>query len=389
MEENHRRPRPAHRTPQPLELPLIRRPGPARISRLVRGPPHAARAGRFRRIRPDADQHVAAGPICSRYVQDALDEIEYAPVTPQQNGARQRSQRRPPRSVQDPICRNRQRRPVRPPRRKLRRSFRPVLRCDQGEIPRLQLIATTPVQSRTPDVIDDHYYRSSRAMERDVHHYDKTDRNGPKIFVGEWATTEGRPTPNLNAALADAAWLTGLERNSDIVVMNLLRPAARQREHQRQPMGHESDRIQRASPVSDRPPTTLKRCSPRTSATPNYPSLSPNRNPTSPLHPRRPHRRHRRGNMEHRSPIQGHQGHKRRSDSSSNPNSPKDTNGWRSRGGELERRRRRTHPNHPIAANCRMTRRRSRLGRLHLYPQGPQNRRQRRLSHHVPRPRPQ
>ncbi|MGB9228922.1 MAG: alpha-L-arabinofuranosidase C-terminal domain-containing protein, partial [Terracidiphilus sp.] len=38
-------------------------------------------------------------------------------------------------------------------------------------------------------------------------------------FVGEWATREGDPTPNLEAALADAAWLTGLERNSDLIIM--------------------------------------------------------------------------------------------------------------------------------------------------------------------------
>ena len=51
-------------------------------------------------------------------------------------------------------------------------------------------------------------------------HYDKPyDRNGPKIFVGEWATREGIPTPNLGAALGDAAWMTGLERNSDLIVM--------------------------------------------------------------------------------------------------------------------------------------------------------------------------
>ena len=35
--------------------------------------------------------------------------------------------------------------------------------------------------------------------------YDKYDRNGPKIFVGEWATREGAPTTNVNAALGDTA----------------------------------------------------------------------------------------------------------------------------------------------------------------------------------------
>lgn len=85
--------------------------------------------------------------------------------------------------------------------------------------PQLKLIATTPVKSRTPDVIDDHFYRTAQEMFADTHHYDKTSRNGPKIFVGEWATREGSPTPNMGAALADAAWMTGMERNSDVVVM--------------------------------------------------------------------------------------------------------------------------------------------------------------------------
>jgi alpha-L-arabinofuranosidase len=94
----------------------------------------------------------------------------------------------------------------------------------KAKYPRLQLIATMPVKSRKPDVVDDHYYRSAREMERDVHHYDKTDRKGPKIFVGEWASTEGSPTPTLNAALGDAAWLTGMERNSDVVVISAYAP---------------------------------------------------------------------------------------------------------------------------------------------------------------------
>ena len=54
--------------------------------------------------------------------------------------------------------------------------------------------------------------------------YDKYNRNGPKIFVGEWATREGAPTTNLNAALGDAAWMTGMERNSDLVIMSCYAP---------------------------------------------------------------------------------------------------------------------------------------------------------------------
>jgi alpha-N-arabinofuranosidase len=94
----------------------------------------------------------------------------------------------------------------------------------KAKYPSIQVISTATsrnhiVHTRTPDVIDDHFYNSSMQMQADTHHYDNYDRNGPKIFVGEWATREGRPTPNMNAALGDAAWMTGMERNSDIVIM--------------------------------------------------------------------------------------------------------------------------------------------------------------------------
>jgi alpha-L-arabinofuranosidase len=94
----------------------------------------------------------------------------------------------------------------------------------RAKYPNLKLIATARVSSRKPDLVDDHYYRTSAAMQGDVHHYDKYDRNGPKIFVGEWASREGSPTPTWNAAMGDAAWLTGLERNSDVVLMQCYAP---------------------------------------------------------------------------------------------------------------------------------------------------------------------
>jgi alpha-N-arabinofuranosidase len=52
-----------------------------------------------------------------------------------------------------------------------------------------------------------------------VHFYDDKPRDGAKIFVGEWATRSGSPTPNFGDALGDAAWMTSLERNSDLIVM--------------------------------------------------------------------------------------------------------------------------------------------------------------------------
>ena len=94
----------------------------------------------------------------------------------------------------------------------------------KAKYPNIQVIATMPVKGMTPDVVDDHYYKREQGMFDEARHYDKTDRNGPKIFVGEWATREGTPTPNFGAALGDAAFLTGLERNSDVVVMSAYAP---------------------------------------------------------------------------------------------------------------------------------------------------------------------
>jgi len=74
------------------------------------------------------------------------------------------------------------------------------------------------------DMVDDHYYKRAEQFFADVHHYDKADRSGPKIFVGEWATREGNPTPNMGAALGDAAWMTGMERNSDLILLSSYAP---------------------------------------------------------------------------------------------------------------------------------------------------------------------
>jgi alpha-L-arabinofuranosidase len=95
----------------------------------------------------------------------------------------------------------------------------------RAKYPQLQIIATRgDVSSRVPDLLDDHYYRSAAANAADAHHYDGYSRTGPKIMVGEWASTEGSPTPTMNAALGDAAWLTGLERNSDLVKLSCYAP---------------------------------------------------------------------------------------------------------------------------------------------------------------------
>ncbi len=100
--------------------------------------------------------------------------------------------------------------------------FATMARAIRAKYPNLKLIATVhqaAFDGVRPDLVDDHFYRSASAMWNDTHHYDDLPTGFPKIFVGEWASTEGRPTPTLNAALGDAAWLTGLERDSNNVIM--------------------------------------------------------------------------------------------------------------------------------------------------------------------------
>ena len=94
----------------------------------------------------------------------------------------------------------------------------------RGAYPNLKIIATANVTTRVPDILDQHFYSTPRSFEQMVHQYDNYSRTGPKVFVGEYASQEGRPSPDLNAALGDAAWLSGLERNADLVILESYAP---------------------------------------------------------------------------------------------------------------------------------------------------------------------
>jgi alpha-N-arabinofuranosidase len=113
----------------------------------------------------------------------------------------------------------------------------------KAKYPELQLIATMPLKGMRPDVVDDHYYVRAQEFFRDQTHYDKADRTGPKIFVGEWATREGAPTPNFGAALGDAAWMTGLGAEQRPDGDGLVCAAADECESGRAAVGYRPDRL--------------------------------------------------------------------------------------------------------------------------------------------------
>lgn len=163
-------------------------------------------------------QVVKPGPDLDRYVQEGLEEIEYVTggTDTKWGAARARDGHPAPfalRYVEIGNEDNFDRANTYDGR------YAQFYKAIKAKYPKLQAIATMPVNGMKPDVVDDHYYKREQGMFAEARHYDNADRNGPKIFVGEWATREGSPTPNFGAALGDAAFMTGLERNSDVVIM--------------------------------------------------------------------------------------------------------------------------------------------------------------------------
>jgi alpha-L-arabinofuranosidase len=72
------------------------------------------------------------------------------------------------------------------------------------------------------DIIDEHSYALPDWFFSNTHRYDSYDRNGPKVFMGEYAAQSDKVVStknrnNMECALAEAAYLTGLERNADVV----------------------------------------------------------------------------------------------------------------------------------------------------------------------------
>jgi alpha-L-arabinofuranosidase len=168
-------------------------------------------------------QVVKPGPDLEPYVQEALEEIEYVTGGTETKWGAVRARNGHPAPFplryvevgnEDQFDRA----------KTYDGRFAQFFKAIKERYPKLQVIATIPVNGTTPDVVDDHYYKREQGMFELTKHYDNADRKGPKIFVGEWATREGTPTPNMGAALGDAAFMTSMERNSDLIVMAAYAP---------------------------------------------------------------------------------------------------------------------------------------------------------------------
>lgn len=186
---------------------------------------------------------IKPGPDLRPVVQDALDEIEYVTGGPSTTwGARRAKDGHPkPFPLEYVEIGNED---------GFDQSGSYEARFDQffdaikAKYPRLKVISTTggkdwlgqkfPLTQRTPDLWDEHYYSEAWDMMGMATKYDAYERKGPKVFVGEWASHDtvppwqagpnAGPTPNMKCTLGDAAFMTGLERNSDVVEMACYAP---------------------------------------------------------------------------------------------------------------------------------------------------------------------
>jgi alpha-N-arabinofuranosidase len=171
--------------------------------------------------------HIAVGPDLEPFVKDALDEIEYVTGAPDTTWGAQRVADGHPAPFklqfvevgnEDQFDRNAGNYDGR---------FAAFYDAIKAKYPKIQVIATTRVTGRNPDVLDNHLYVGAGevAMQGHFHDYDSRPRTGSKVFEGEWATRGSRAsTPNMADALGDAAFLMGMEHNSDLVIMESYAP---------------------------------------------------------------------------------------------------------------------------------------------------------------------
>lgn len=157
------------------------------------------------------------------YVQDALDAIEYAngPVTSKLGAMRAANGHPKPFGLKYMEIGNENGGPPYNERYPL------FVKAIRTKYPEMHLVADVwgGLPNSAPlEIVDEHYYSSPRFFMDNATRYDTYDRKGPKVYVGEYAVTQGGGKGNLIGALGEAAFMTGMERNSDVVVMSSFAP---------------------------------------------------------------------------------------------------------------------------------------------------------------------
>ena len=168
------------------------------------------------------------------YVQDALDLIEFAngATTTRWGKLRAEMGHPAPFNLKYIAIGNEQWGPMYPARLEL------FIRAIREKYPDMQIVGSSgpsangerfdylwPEMKRLGvDLVDEHYYQPPQFFYDSADRYDRYDRNGPKVFAGEYAAHLPGRENNFNTALSEAAFMTGLERNADVVHMATYAP---------------------------------------------------------------------------------------------------------------------------------------------------------------------
>ena len=177
--------------------------------------------------------HVPVGEL-GEYIQDALDLIEFAngDITTEWGKVRAEMGHPEPFNMKFIGIGNEQWGPEYPAR------LEKFIEAIRAKYPEIKIIGSSGPQAEGEDfeylwpemkrlkvdLVDEHYYRSPEWFLNQADRYDSYDRKGPKVFAGEYASHHDNRKNNLESALSEAAFMTGLERNADIVHMATYAP---------------------------------------------------------------------------------------------------------------------------------------------------------------------
>lgn len=118
--------------------------------------------------------------------------------------------------------------------------FEPFVKAIRERHPEIQIVGTSgpsasgerfdylweEMRRLDVDLVDEHYYANENFFTNNADRYDQYPRTGPKVFAGEYAChgANGKKFNHFNASLLEAAFMTGLERNADVVRMATFAP---------------------------------------------------------------------------------------------------------------------------------------------------------------------
>jgi alpha-L-arabinofuranosidase len=182
----------------------------------------------------DSSAHVAVCDL-GGYIQDALDLIEFANGDVNTTWGKVRADMGHPKSFNLKFIGigNEQWGPEYP------EHLAPFIKAIRAKYPEIKIIGSSGPNSEGEqfdylwpemkklkvDLVDEHFYRPEQWFLNQGARYDNYDRKGPKVFAGEYACHgRGKKFNHFNAALLEAAFMTGLERNADIVHMATYAP---------------------------------------------------------------------------------------------------------------------------------------------------------------------